>query len=628
MLQTINDKAKGWLAYLVVGLISVPFALFGINSYIGGGDKLIAATVNGEEISVREVQNALLQQKQRLSSMFGGKLPAGFDDKGLKAQALEGLINQALVRQQVENNGYRASNEEVFSLISTTQAFQKEGVFDEETYEKLLESNRRNKVSYETALRGDISNRQLSDGINNTSFLPETQLASYQALSKQVRDFEIFTLKIDKYKEQIKPSDADVKAYYDSHSDQYMTEEKVKISYVRLKADDLAESVSVTPELLQSYYDENADQYVIIEQRKVAHILIKVVDGKDEDAKKRADALHKRIESKQVTYEAAMLEKSENIIAGDMGFLARGDMGLAFEKVAFALQKDELSAVIKTESGYELIKVTEIKPEIQQTFADAKEQIEKNYRKEKAEKLFQEQVETLNTVAFENDASLDPAAQAIGLEVQTSDWFSRAGGKEKEFSAKQKVLAEVFTESVFQQAKNSNLIELSDTDVAVIRIASKEAPVLRPLGDVNEQIKQTIIDTNARKLVNEKGEALLAKLKSSGDWSSLTDLDATVEAVETFSAIERKAVKPSTEVISKVFAMNTPTENKSVFSNTIMPSGDYIAIVLTTVKDGDAAIDEAARELYAAAIGARERSAVIGALREEADVVIIKERSE
>jgi peptidyl-prolyl cis-trans isomerase D len=282
--------------------------------------------------------------------------------------------------------------------------------------------------------------------------------------------------------------------------------------------------------------------------------------------------------------------------------------------------------VVKTEAGYELLKVSEIKPEIQQTFAEAKEQIEKNYRKEKAEKLFQDQVETLNTVAFENEASLDPAAQAVGLEIQTSDWFSRAGGKD--FTANQKVFSEIFTEAVFVQAKNSNLIELSDTDVAVLRIASKETPVLKPLEDVSEQIKQTIIDTDTRKLVNKTGEALLAKLKSSKDWSSLVDLDATVEAVEKFSAIERKAIKPSTEVIRKVFTMNTPEKNNPVFSNTIMPSGDYIVIALTKVKDGDAAVDDTARELYAEAMGARERSAVIGALREEADVVIIKEKSE
>jgi peptidyl-prolyl cis-trans isomerase D len=626
MLQTINDNAKGWVAYLVVGLISVPFALFGISSYLGGGDKLVAATVNGEDISVREVQNELLQQKQRLTSMFGGRMPPGFDDTGLKSQALEGLINQALLRQNVKTSGYRASDAEVFSIISSTPSFQKEGVFDAATYEKLLEANRRNKVSYETALRTDISNRQLSAGISNTSYIPEVQAAAYQALSKQARDFEIFTLKLDDYKDQIKPNDDDVKAYYDSHSDQYMTEEKIKLSYVRLKVADLAEAVSITPEQLQSFYDDTSSDYVTRELRKVAHILIKVVDGKDEDAKNRADNLHKRITSGEITFEALLLEKAENRIAGDMGFLEQGDMGPAFEKATFALNKDELSAVVKTDSGYELLKVSEIKPEVQQTLEQVKDKVEANYRKEKADKLFITQVETLNTVAFENDASLDPAGQSVGLEVQTTDWFTRKGGKD--FVADSKVLAEAFSEKVFDEAKNSNLIELTDTDVAVIRVNEKQAPVLKPLADVSEQIKQAIIDTTTRKLINKKGEEVLAKLKLAGNWSALSDLDAKPDAVEKFVAVDRKASKPSADVVRKVFAMNTPVDNKSVFSNTVMPTGDYVFISLTTVKDGDGVVDDAARDLYANALGDRERSAVLKALREEAEVVITKEASE
>jgi peptidyl-prolyl cis-trans isomerase D len=625
MLQTINDKAKGWLAYLVVGLISVPFALFGINSYLGGGDKLIAATVNGEEIPVREVQNALLQQKQRLSSMFGGQLPPSFSDETLKSQALESLINQALIRQEVKNSGYRASNKEVFAIISETPAFQKEGAFDKATYEKLLKANRRNKVSYEASLRTDISNRQLSDGINNTSFFPAAQLTSYQALANQVRDFETFTLKLDAYKEQIKPTSADIKTYYEAHSDQYMTDEKIKIAYVRLKSSDLAESVTVTPELLQRYYDEDSSQYVILEQRKVARILFKVTDDKEDEARKQAETLQQNISSGKNTYEAAMLEKAEGMIATDMGFLARGDMGVAFEKAAFALKKDELSAVIKTESGYELIKVSEIKPEVQQTFEQVKDKVEKNYRQEKATKLFQEQVETLNTVAFENETSLDPAAQSVGIEVQTSDWFTRKGGKE--FTANQKIQAEAFSEAVFTQAKNSSLIELSNTDVAVLRVHKKQAPVLKPLADVSEKIKQTIIETETRQLVTKKGEALLAKLKSGSNWSVLSDIGATADAVEKFATVDRKAIKPSADVVRKVFAMNIPKENDRVYSNTIMPVGDYVLISLKTVKDGDSALDEATKNTYANALGARERSAVMGALREEADVVITRDRS-
>ncbi len=624
MLQTINDKAKGWLAYLVVGLISIPFALFGINSYIGAGNKLIAATVNGEEISIREVQNELLEQKQQLISMFGGRLPPNFDDNSLKSQALEGLINRALIRQEAEKNGYRASDEEVFSVISNTASFQKDGVFDKETYDRLLASYRRSKLSYETSLRQSISNQQLLNGIKSTSFIPESQVALYEALSKQTRDFEIFTLKLDDYKEQIKPSDAEVKAYYDAHSDRYKTKEKVKISYVHLKADDLAKSINVTKALLQSYYDENTEQYVTPEERKVAHILVKIVDGKEEEAKKRAEAIHQRILSGKISYEEALSKKAKNIIANDLGFLARGDMGPEFEKTAFSLKKDELSSVVRTESGYELIKVSEIKPEVQQTFEQAKVQIEENYRKEKAEKLFQEQVETLNTVAFENDTSLDPAAQAVGLKVETSDWFTRAGGKE--FTANPKILQEVFSTAVFDQAKNSALIELSDTEVAVIRIHSKQTPTQIPLTDVREKIKQTIIDADTRKLVNKKGEALLAKLKSTGNWASLADIGATAEAVEKFEAVTRQETKPSTEVVRKVFAMNIPEKTKTVYSNVIMPSGDYILIALKTVKNGDATMDKTARDLYANAISLRERSAVVKALREEADIVIFKDK--
>jgi peptidyl-prolyl cis-trans isomerase D len=627
MLQSINDKAKGWLAYVVVGLISVPFALFGISSYLGSSDKLVAATVNGEDISVREVQNELLQQKQQLTSMFGGRLPPGFDDKSLKSQALEGLINQVLIRQDAEKGGYRASDEEVFSIISSTPSFQKNGVFDNATYEKLLESNRRNKVSYETALRQDISNRQLSNGITSTSFIPESQAASYQALSKQVRDFETFTLKLETYKEQIKPNGADVKVYYEANSDRYMTEEQIKISYVRLKADDLMDAVNVSSELLQSYYDENVNQYVTPEQRKVSHILVKPVDGKDEEAKKRAEAIHKRIVSGEINFEVALSKKADDIIANDMGFLARGDMGEAFEKVAFELKKNELSDVVKTSSGYEIIKVSEIKLEIQQTLEQATDEIEKNYRKEKAEKLFQEQVETLSTVAFENDSSLDSAAQAIGLEVKISDWFTRGGGG-KDFIDDPKILTEVFSDSVFEQAKNSSLIEISDTDVVVVRVNTKKKPALKPMADVSEAIKQTIIDTDARKLVNEKGEALLAKLKSAGNWSSLVDVGATVDALEKFVATDRKATKPASEVVRKVFAMNMPKDNKTVYSNIIMPVGDYVLIALKTVRDGDGTVDDTARDLYANAIAMRERSAVIKALREEAEVVIIRQASE
>ena len=627
MLQNIHDKAKGWLAYTVVFLISVPFALFGINSYLGGGDTLVAATVNGEEIPLRDVQNELLQQKQRLTSILG-KLPAGFNDKALKSQALEGLINQALISQEAESNGYRASDSEVFSIISGTGAFQKDGVFDQQTYEQLLTSNRRNKVSYESALRQDISNTQLTDGITQTSFIPVIQASSYQSLLNQERDFETYTLNLDDYKAQVKPTADEVKSYYDSHSSQYMTEEKIKISYVQLKVEELLKAVVISPEVLQPYYDDNSARYIEPEQRKVAHILIKA--NGDEEAKKQAEALYEDIISKKTTFKKAATEKSEDKVAaekaGDMGFFARGDRDADFDKVVFSLEKGQLSKPTKTALGYELIKVSEIRAEVQKTLEEMQDSVEKDYRQEEAEKLFQDQLEKLQTVAFENDSSLDPAAQAVGLEVKSSDWFTRSGGEN--FTAHPKIIAESFSNSVFNEGKNSILIEISDVDVAVIRIDSKEDAKLRPLADVNEKIKQSIIDANTRKLVNTKGEALLAKLKSAGDWSILSSNGLNADAIEAFTAVTRKTNKPSGDVVRKVFATSFPKENVIEFSNTILPSGNYVLIALKSVKDGETKLDDKARDLFAGSLGARERSAVIKALREEADVVIFPEQTD
>ena len=629
MLQNIHDKAKGWLAYTVVFLISVPFALFGINSYLGGGDKLIAATVNGEEIPFTEVQNELLQQKQRLAAMFQGKMPLGFDDKTLKSQALEGLINQVLLRQEAENNGYRASDAEVFAIISKTPAFQKDGIFDQKKYEQLLTSNRRNKVGYESALRKDISNSQLSEGIKQTSFLPTVQVSKYQALLNQKRDFETYTLKVDDFKGGIKLTDDEIKAYYDSHSSEFMTQEKVKINYVRLKVDDLLDDVVVAPDSLQSYFDENAARYAEPEQRKVSHILIKA-GGDEKKAKKQAEAFYNDISSGKVTFESVATNNSEDKEAakkaGDMGFFARGDRGGVFDDIVFSLEKGQISKPVKTYLGYELIKVSEIKAEIQKSLEEVKSSVEKDYRREKVDKIFQDHLEKLQTLAFENDGSLDPAAQAIGSEVKTSDWFTRTSGKD--FTAIPKILAESFSNSVLNEGKNSPLIEISDTDVAVIRLDSKESAKLKPMADVSEQIKKSIIDTKARKLVNSNGEALLAKLKATGNWSALSDIGATPDAVETFKAVDRKANKPSVDVVRKVFAINIPKGNVPEFSNTILPLGDYVLIALKSVTDGDIKSDDTAKDSFVNALATHERSAVIKALREEADIVIFSEKEE
>ncbi|HIP95264.1 MAG TPA: hypothetical protein EYH20_08015, partial [Leucothrix sp.] len=418
MLQNIHDKAKGWVAYLIVGFIAIPFTLFGISSYLGSSSSLSAAVVNGEEIPAQQVQNSVLQQRQRLTQMFGGKLPPGFSDNAIKEQALEQIVNATLLRQEAEVGGYRASNQEIYDYLSENPLFQKDGVFDAATYEQVLTSQRRNKANYEAAVRDSISNQQFSQGINKSAFLPATELFRYQQLQNQTRSIESYTFKKADFASEIKVSDDEIKTYYDGNAANYKTAEKLKLSYVLLKQDELAKNVVVNDELLQAFYDENADRYIEPEQRKLAHILVKIDEKDGADAVKKAEekakALYDQIKAGTKTFEDLAENNSDDSVAskksGEIGMIAKGDMGPLFEKAAFLLKKGGVSEVVATEAGFEIIKLLDIVASKQKTFDQVKAEIEKSYRRDEAEKLFIESSDKMQTLAFESEGSLDSVA--------------------------------------------------------------------------------------------------------------------------------------------------------------------------------------------------------------------------
>ena len=207
LLQNIHDKAKGWIAYVIVGLIAIPFALFGINQYFDGGSKLIAATVNGEDIPVQQVQDAL----QNIKQQFGGQLPPGMDES-LKQTALDTVINETLKRQSVRNGGFLASDTEVVQAIMEIPVFQKDGAFDKTTYENYLKMQRSDSAEFEDKVRESLSQQQLNASVLDTAFLPKAQLEQYQVLKTQQRDLDLFTLKLDDFKAQAKITEPQVAA--------------------------------------------------------------------------------------------------------------------------------------------------------------------------------------------------------------------------------------------------------------------------------------------------------------------------------------------------------------------------------------------------------------------------------
>jgi len=623
MLQNIHDKAKGWVAYLIVFLISIPFALFGINSYLGGGADRVVADVNGEEIQSSTIDKELLQLKQQFAQV------PGFDDNSLKQLALDRVISRTLLQQEVKNQGYRASSSDVIKEISKIPAFQKEGKFDAKQYKQILKANRRNENMFEQQVRSEIAQNQFQGLVSTTAFIPTEEATHYQSLKDQKRDIETFTLKMADYADQAQVSDTQIKEYYEKNKARYMTPERVKIAYVELKRSDFEAALTPSDDELTEYYNNNVDRYVISEKRHASHILITIPSAeKEAEARKKAEAILAEIKAGTRSFEdAAKTESADTVSAdngGDLGVIIARDWGKEFNNAVFSLGVNEVSDVVKTEAGYEIIKLTQLEPSVQKTFDEAKADVDKDFRSEQAAEMFQNKDDELPTLAYENETDLAPVAEALRLKVQTTDWFSRSQGKG--IAAIPQIRDAAFSEEIKATGHNSEKLDIADGHSVVIRVIDQQAASQKPLDVVKAEISTALKTQETRKIAIEKGKALLTKLKTQQNWSALTELSlGTEEQVEKHGSITRKSNKVDPQIINTAFAMKKPTEGKLEYSNVVMPNGDYSIILVKSVQAGDTKIDDSKLQGFSSYLSSREQGAMMQALREEADIKLYPE---
>lgn len=618
MLQAIRDKAKGWVAYAIIGFISIPFAFWGIDQYLSGGGSRPAAIVNGEEIPTQEVQNQLLQIKEQF-----GQFAAQMDDNALKQMALDNVINQRLLDQVVKEGGYRASNEEIFETIAGIKVFQKEGKFDKAQYESFLQMQRRTPATFEEQMRADLSKQQFRDAVGGTGFVTKAQADVYQRLRGQKRDLETFTIKLDDYLPQVAVTDEQIAQVYEQNKARYMTEEQVKLAYLELKMDTMAQAVEINDDVLLNYYEENADRYITPEERSASHILAVIDDNNTmEAAKIKIDKIYAAIQDGTTTFEEAARTQSDDALAaennGSLGAIVAGDWDKAFEDVVFTLEQGIVAQPVKTESGFEIIRVDAIKVREQQSFEQAKTSVEEDYRRDEADKAFLDQLERVQTLAYEQNGDLAPAADASGLNIQETDWIKRSGGQG--IASNPKIMAAAFSDDVLA-GRNSELLELAEGHAVVVRLLERQAAAQKPLDAVKADIVASVKAQEARKLVLEKGEAALAQIKTANNWSGLGAAGVgDASAVQAAAAVERNGSQLDKGIVDKAFALSRPAADAVTWGNVVQPNGDYVLIAVKSVMDGTAAVDDNAIKLFGNAVGSRELTAMMDALRQSADI--------
>lgn len=590
MLQNIRDNSQGWIAKTIIGLIVVLMALTGVDAIITGtGNSQNAADVNGEKISQNELNQAVEMQRRQLLQQLGKDFDASMlDERLLRDASLKGLIERSLLLQGAKDSNFAFSQAALDQVIVQTPEFQVEGRFNADRFDQVIRQLGYTRMQFRQMLEQEMLIGQLRAGLSGSGFVTDEEVAAFARLEKQTRDFATRTIKADSA--AVKVSDDDVKAYYDAQQSQFMSPEQVVIEYVELKKDAFFSQVSVSDDEMKAAYESEIAN--LAEQRQAAHILIEVGgDVSDEQAKAKIDEVQKRLQAGE-DFAALAKEFSQDpgsaSEGGDLGYAGKGVYDPAFEDALYALKQDEVSAPVRTEFGWHLIKLLGVQAPEVPTFASLKEKLETDLKTQRVEQRFVEATKQLEDAAFESSDLAQPA-QELGLKVQTSEPFGRQGGEG--IAANRQVLQAAFSQEVMEDGSNSSAIELDPNTLVVIRVKEHRKPQQLELDQVSDSIRAQLTKTRASEAAKAAGEQMVSDLHD----GKVKPEGAEWQVVEAATR-NQDGVDPA--VLQALFRMPKPSGEKSEFSGIALGNGDFVVIRLKGVSEPEQALSDEEKAMY------------------------------
>lgn len=630
MLQVFRESFGRYVAIAILALIGVTFIFFGIDFTTTQAS--YAAKVNGESIPIRDFE----QELQDLVNQYQRELRIELSDDdrlALRRQTIERMVLREVLLQQAIESGYRVSNARVDQDILSTPAFQVGGRYSEDVGRSLLAAQGLTPSAYRVLRRNEMTMLEFQDGLLESGFITPAEFRRFIEIYYESREVGYAQFSAASFADSVEIEDAEIAEYYVNNESRFMTAETVDIEYISLNLAQVAATVEISDARLREYYDEEAARFAGSEQRHVRHILIEIGDGDSSAALAEAEALRERLDAGE-DFAALAAEASDDVgsrnSGGDLGFVARGVLGGALEEALFSMEQGAIAGPVESEFGYHLIRLDGVRAGEQRPFELVREEIRSELASSEAYDSFIDQARALADAAFQAGTDLASVARDFELPLETINGLTRDGGIDR-FANPAPIVAAAFDANAIASGESSDLIELGDDRIAILRVTAHHLPELQPQEAVEAGIRAGLLAEKSREFAVDAAAAFAAELDAAAVAAGTQD-PVALAAAHGGSWNERISVdRTNTELpsamISTIFAQARPVAGEPVVTNVPIGIDDEAVIVVFSAAAGvpddiPSAAREQGREQLIRQLTEAELNAYVAAARAQAKVRI------
>ena len=523
MFDAIRSRNRLFMFILMV-VIVVSFVLtgaYGYRQFIATDTSI--ATVGPEKISQQDLDVALRERIDRMAQTLGPNFdPRALDTPQARSAVLDSLLSERALKLEIRRAHVLVTDSQLQDVIGSTPAFQQAGHFDYDTYRTLLASRGMNERAFESDVRDELARRTLVQAISDSAFLPKTVSDRLWQLQHEKREIRQLVFQPDSYLSKVDIGDDAIRAEYEKNKSRYMTPEAVKAEYVVLRATDLVSQIKIPADDVRAFYEHNLSRWGAPERRRASHILITAGAGgsapTQEEARKLAESILAKVRANPSEFARFAKEDSKDPGSaqkgGDLGWFGRGMMVKPFEDTVFSLKEGETSAVVQTDFGFHIIRVTGIDPARTKPFDEVKDQIEAELRQQAAEKRFSEVADQFSNFVYEQAAGLKAAADKFQLQLHQADGITRSGAPaEAARDLTPAVLQELFAPDSLAKRQNTKAVDIGGNALVSARVLDYHSSAPIPLEAVRANIKGSLQRAAAAEMARKAGQARLAELQ-------------------------------------------------------------------------------------------------------------------